>query len=269
MNNTKNIILSTLVTGIALTLVHCNTSSASDDEKAILGLLALNEFSKECVTTFDDTKQAKEYQELCKPTAGSGRHFRFEGVETSANNSYLNLLVGFGDPNDSVNFPQTAGYGGALSPSPSTGDGRWKIYAGKSQSCDKSYVVSAFSEKDQQKYYTPQNLFTTSVLPVNLGAQPLPSGCANQPSGVHGPSTFCFDLTKGSAGTSPRFTVWATGINGADCNNKSTLTSESKIYEKSDWTNKVETRDDRNYIYRTSDAIKATRIVVRSETVLK
>lgn len=269
-----NIITIFLLAGSLSLFTACNASDDnSDDETALLALLSLGEqqrkaaveAAKQCETTVDNnsTFDIATPLELCKPIAGNGRHFRFESVSATSNNHYLNLLVGYGARSDSTNFPtSTSGFGtGATT---NEGDGRWRVFFGKSISCNKSLIQPNFSgtNSGSTSYH---ELFTMSA----INSVPGTPGCTGGNSEVWGPSTICMDITKGSTGSSPRITVWATGKNGADCSKLSTLTDSSKIYEKKDWTSQVETRDDKNYLYRNADSISTTKVVVRSETAIQ
>jgi hypothetical protein len=258
-------------------LAKC-TDSKSNDEEILLGLVVLDqqrkaaiEAAKQCETEFDDSKTYawnatdKTPLELCRPVAGPGRHFRIENIGTTSNNAYLNLLVGY--PKDPENFPFVSGMGG---PSPTTNlnDGRYRIFVGKSQSCNFSFLSPQFSGQNSG-LTTVHQLFTTAALPTpNFFGSSCPGGAAID-SGIWGPSTICLDIPKGENGSSPTLRVWATGKNGADCANLKSLTKDNTIYTKSDFTSLVEVKDGTNYIYRNLDGIKATKIVVRSETAIQ
>ncbi len=246
-----------------------NEDKDNNQTTLVLALLEANrraeEAAKECLVEVDNNKtfDISSPLELCKPSAGSGRHFRFEEVATTTNNGYLNLLIGYGQRNDSTNFPTTTGFGGSAATT-NTGDGRWRVFFGKSQSCDKALVDIRFSGINTgisggNGFYT--ELFTTQALTT-----PSPSGpnCSAQSSGIWGPSTICMDIAKDG-----RITIWASGQKGADCKNLSTLKQDNAVYEKKDWNTQTQTKDDRNYIYRNLDGISVKRIVVRSETVIK
>lgn len=241
----------------------------SDAETGILAALLISEAGKQCETTINDesTFDLNSPIEICRPAGGVGRHFRFENLGASANNAYLNLLIGFGQRSDSTNFPTATGFGGSVSPTTNSGDGRWRIFFGKSQSCDKALVSAQFSGTNTgvTKY---EEFITTASLSTTIGGGS-GAGCVAQNSAIAGPSTVCMDVSKGVTGVSPRLTVWVTGKNGADCGNVSTLTASSAIFEKKDWASLVETRDDKNYLFRNLDGVKATKIVVRTETAIK
>jgi hypothetical protein len=48
-------------------------------------------------------------------------------------------------------------------------------------------------------------------------------------------SEVCMDITDA---TPPRITLWATGVNTADCKSRSTLTATNALINKSDWTSR-------------------------------
>jgi len=242
-----------------------------DNNQTILAIALIEannravEAAKECLVEVDNNKtfDINSPLELCRPASGVGRHFRFEEVATTTNNGYLNLLIGYGERNDSMNFPTITGFGGSAATT-TPGDGRWRVFFGKSQSCDKALVDIRFSGVNTgipggNGFYA--ELFTTQAL-----ATPSASGsnCLAQPSGIWGPSTICMDISKEG-----RISVWVSGQKGADCKDLSTLKQENVIYEKKDWGNQTQTRDDKNYIYRNLDGISVQKVVVRSETVIK
>jgi hypothetical protein len=260
---------------LIVSLIACsNKQEKNNDALIALGLVAVDAASKQCETNVaSDSNFSKETPiELCRPSAGEARHFRFENVGMTSNNGYLNLLIGYGTPTPSANsefWPQAAGFGGALSPTTVSGDGRWRIFMGTSSSCNRSWIVSRFSGINGNTNLTTQDLFTTTAIATPTFSAGTCPGGANQATGIHGPSTICMDVSKGAEGVSPRITIWASGINKANCNDLSTLTADSKIYEKKDWTSLVATRTDRNFIYRDNDGASLTKVILRSETVLK
>lgn len=264
--------------------LSCESVNESNDNSSLLTtLLALDnqarigiESSKQCETSYNNsaTNDLGNLIQLCTPQAGRGRHFRFEDVGMSANNGYLNLLIGYGQYTEGTStedFPQSSTRPGSpLAPTTTTDDGRWRIFFGKSTSCNKVWFVPNFSGTNSNTI-TLHDLFMTESVSTTLSPTSCPSdqGGENISSGIWGPSTICMDVTKGKSGSGPRITVWATGKNGADCKNLSTLTSSNSIYSKNDWTSKVETKDDKVYIYRSNDSTTMSKVIVRSETAIQ
>jgi len=142
-----------------------------------------------------------DYQALCVPSAGSGRHFRIEGAQTIGNNGFFYLALGF--PAAPTGNPTIA-----------AGDGRFIFTGGKSQSC--SYAWSYF----RYSGITDPSSASLCTIPSIFGDYPL------------GPQTVCLDVTTDNP---PRVTFWATGANGANCKDASTLTAATALYSKSDW----------------------------------
>jgi hypothetical protein len=290
LKKTKITLLSAFLAS-SLLFANCefgSQSDSNDDSGLLVTLLALDnqakaaaEAAKQCVTTYNSSanNDLGNLIELCTPSAGRGRHFRFENVGMTGNNGYMNLLIGYGaftSGSSTTEFPQLAGAGaggpgtGPLAPTTTTDDGRWRIFFGKSQSCNRAWFVPNFSGTNSGTT-SLHELFMTQAVSTTLSAATCPAdqGGANQASGIWGPSTICMDVTRGTTGSSPRITVWATGKNGADCSNLSSLTDANKIYSKNYWTSRVQTRDDRVYIYRSNDSTSMDRVVVRSETAIK
>lgn len=246
----------------------CNKQNSDNNQNfLLLGLVAVEQerlTSLECSTSVDNSKtfDINSPLELCKPKSGDARHFRFENVGTSANNAYLNLLIGYGARENSSEFPTVTGMGSPAATT-TTEDGRWRIYFGKSISCNKALLDVRFSGTNSgnvtyHEILTTQALSTVSAPPCNT----------TNPSEIWGPSTICMDVTRGKEGESPKIRVWVSGKNGADCKNLSTLRADNTIYTKDNWTSKVPTRSAKNYIYRNSDGISLEKIVIRSESVL-
>lgn len=142
-----------------------------------------------------------DYQALCVPTAGSGRHVRIEGAQTFGNNGFFYLAMG---------FPETP----TGNPSIAAGDGRFIFTGGKSQSCGYAWSYFRYSG------ITDPPVASLCTLPSIFGAYP------------DGPQTVCVDVT---GDTPPRVTFWATGANGADCKDAATLTVATALYSKDDW----------------------------------
>lgn len=278
-----------LISGILTSslMIGCDFGSKSEDDNTglLATLIALDqqakEAAKQCIVNYDSdaNNDLSNIIELCTPSAGKGRHFRFENVGMTANNGYMNLLIGYGQytaGSSTSEFPQIAGAGpggpgtGPLAPTTTTNDGRWRIFFGKSTSCNRAWFVPNFSGTNSGTVSLHELFMTQAVTTTfSAGTCPADQGGADQPSGIWGPSTICMDVTKGTTGTSPRITAWATGKNGADCSDLSTLTDATKIYSKIDWASQVETQDDRVYIYRSNDSTSMDRVVVRSETAIQ
>jgi len=142
-----------------------------------------------------------DYQALCVPTAGSGQHFRIEGAQTFGNNGFFYLTLG---------FPEVP----AGNPTIAAGDGRFIFTGGKSQSC--AYAWSYF----RYSGITDPSAAALCTVPSIFADYPL------------GPQTVCLDV---SSSNPPRVTFWATGANGANCKDASTLTASTALYSKEDW----------------------------------
>lgn len=151
------------------------------------------------------------YQPLCVPTAGSGHHFRMEGVYMgSANNGFVYLALGFAS---GLETSSTA------PPTPSDGDGRFVFTAGKSISCTYSW-----------NYFRYTGISSPNANPC---LAPKIFDGYRDTGDYPGARTVCMDVTGANP---PRVTFWATGANGADCKNKDTLTAVTALYSKDDWS---------------------------------
>ena len=133
-----------------------------------------------------------DWQQLCAPGAGDVQHIRVEGASATANNSYFYVVVG--------EEPAPTG-------SPATAAGKLILTGGRSNS-GASWTWLRFGTEG-----------TTQFNFAN----------ADGPLYTSGPSTICFDL--GTADGNARLVLWATGANGADCAELSTLTEDNALYD--------------------------------------
>jgi hypothetical protein len=175
-----------------------------------------------------------DYQPLCVPAAGSGRHFRIEGAQTSANNVFFYLAMGF--PSMPTGNPATT-----------TGDGRFIFTGGKSVSCAFAWT-----------YFRYSGITMPAANPCS--APPIFTEYPN------GPQTVCLDV---SASAPPRVTFWATGANGANCKDKSTLTALTALYSKDDWTGTEPVNESTHFAkLNNTSGVAFTSMAVSSNTVL-
>ncbi len=187
-----------------------------------------------CSGTFNAS--TTDYQPLCVPTEGRGRHFRIEGVQVFGDNAFFYLALGF--PASPTGNPTTA-----------VGDGRFIFTGGKSVSCPFGWSYFRYS---------------------GITDPPAASLCAAEIFGDYtlGPQEVCLDV---SDHTAPNVTFWATGENGADCKDRSTLTAATALYTKSDWSsaNNQPINDLVDYM-KVNNAASATmtQVLVSSRTVL-
>jgi hypothetical protein len=146
-----------------------------------------------CTTTWANNT---EWQQLCAPAAGAVRHVRVEGAQSTANSSYFYTILG-----------QDANPTG----SPSGSEGKLIVTGGRNHA-GASWTWYRFGTGT-----TTQFSYATDA------------GAALYTAG---PSTICYDIGANDDGTA-RFVFWATGANGADCADRSTLTLETMLYESS------------------------------------
>ncbi|MCW5893679.1 MAG: hypothetical protein KIT14_24455 [bacterium] len=166
-----------------------------------------------CSTAIDPS--TANYQPLCVPTAGSGRHFRMEGIYMGlSDNGFVYLALGFPSGLEST----------ATNPAtPTAGDGRFIFTAGKSVSCNFSWNYFRYSA------ITSPAANPCSVPAIFDGFR----DASDVPPPAHpGPGTVCLDVTDDNP---PRVTFWATGANGANCKDKASLTAATALYSKDDW----------------------------------
>jgi hypothetical protein len=70
-------------------------------------------------------------------------------------------------------------------------------------------------------------------------------------------SELCMDITDA---TPPRITLWATGVNTANCKDRTTLTAANSLINKTDWTSAVAANNAAAYLYKgaSTSATKVT-----------
>lgn len=254
-------------------LMGCLFDKESQDNSTLLTLITVGheqernaaiqalEASKQCEFTYNTTMGGQ--QEICKPGLGitDQAHYRIEDLAIETNNSYFYLNVGFNE------IP-------ANLPTNTAGSGRYTFFNGPSASTIPS--GNPISQSRFQGLFCGEANNCITAVPgfgtaiaywqlstVTTGSPALP----NQ----FGPSTICFDFRDNGESTPPRITIWATGKNGADCKNFSTLTKANALFNKEDWP--VGSRIsllEKSYIrYSNPSTIRSQKIVVRSETVLR
>lgn len=187
-----------------------------------------------CSSNFNAT--TTDYQEICAPTAGSGHHFRIEGAQTTGNNGFFYLALGFP--------PSTTG-----NPSTAVGDGKFIFTGGKSVSCTFGWSYFRYSG------ITSPNA-NPCAAPEIFGDYGL------------GPQEVCLDV---SSHNPPVVTFWATGKNGANCKDRTTLTQATALYSKRDWASaNNQPVDDVIHYMKVNNTSLATlsKVLVSSDTVI-
>lgn len=139
-----------------------------------------------------------DWQQLCAP-AGIARHVRLESVQSSANNSYFYAVLG-----------QAASPAG----NPAQSAGKMILTGGRSNS-GASWTWFRFDEAPPTPASTTQFTYETD---------------AGQELYTEVTATICFDTGANDVGNA-RFVFWATGANGANCSDRSTLTLANALYD--------------------------------------
>lgn len=138
-----------------------------------------------------------DWQPLCEPAAGRGRHFVLRDASAPNTNKYFYLVVGQdGTPTGS--------------PSTADGDGRF-IFTGGHSNSGASWTYFRFDGSSTTQFgYTAGEpaaaLYTTQ------------------------PNTVCLDLRE-DAGGHLQVRFWASGAGGADCEDVGTLTVANALYD--------------------------------------
>lgn len=158
----------------------------------------------QCSSTFAANTN---WQETCAPAAGSARHVRVNGIAATANSSYFYAIHGQDAPTDLASSPATT-----------AGDQSLILLAGRHYNA------------------TSATYFKFNGGQVLDGAGPFQYQTDTpEPLYTPGPTTICYDLGTidelGATYGNLRILLWATGANGADCADRSTLTYANVLYD--------------------------------------
>ncbi len=200
-------------------LVSCGTAFGKKEEDSnsnniLLGVLvqenlqrnaAANRAKQLCETTVDTSYTSGSYKELCTPVEGAGRFFRIESLKASGDNGYFYLFLG---------------YTSAPTSSAPPSSGAYTFAAGKSVSNSNPFVW--FRNSDYGNYQGGQ---------TNSGANPSSFSLSSE-------KEICINF-KEKDSTAPQVNFWVTGVNGADCQKKNTLTTSNSIINYTSWPNQA------------------------------
>ncbi|XDD51011.1 hypothetical protein AB3N59_04315 [Leptospira sp. WS92.C1] len=233
----KSLILTIFSSFLLFGLISGCTDEKKED-KSVTTLLGLSLFAipqtptTTCETTFTE---GATIQSLCTPEAGSGKHFRLEGVQTSASHETVYFYLGL-----------PAGTTGTAAPAVTTGVFRLTLYHG----CPAGCGPAPLPPQSYTNYGDATNVNTTTAL-------------ANYTTS---PSTVCIDINQT---TPPQVMIWSTGINGADCLDSSTLTAGTSILNKSDWGNANALTTLNAFVKAGAVGGKLTKVVISSNSVFE
>lgn len=149
--------------------------------------------------------------QLCAMASGQPRHVRMEGIKTAPSHTSSTLYTGY------ASMP--AGGDAAVA----SGQSKFVFYHGTGIAGSPAAQTSVNFSNQAQAPATAFDAFAGSTA-----------------------QTVCMDITSASP---PRITVWATGVNSADCLSRATLTAANSILNKNDWTAAVTATATNNYIY--------------------
>ncbi|TGL56466.1 hypothetical protein EHQ58_17770 [Leptospira ognonensis] len=247
MNHNQTISLFLLPLTLLLFFVNCQgkeDNQGMETNVAILGILnaqtkateAAAAAAKVCETTIDDTYASGSYVSFCSPTAGTGKFIRITGVKALGNNGYLYLFFGYSATPTSVTPSST---------------GQYQFVIGKSVSNTNPFAW--FRNSEYGNYQGGQTL----------------SG-ANPSLSLSSEKEICINLS--GTDVAPKVNFWVTGVNNADCQSKTTLTSSSAIIEYNSWplTTNVFSKSSTSHYFRLSSTalLTASKIFVSSDSIL-
>jgi hypothetical protein len=100
-----------------------------------------------------------------------------------------------------------------------------------------------------------------SVTTVNYGNQD--GGTISFTAFTTAAQEVCMDITDA---TPPRITLWATGVNSANCKDRTTLTAANSLFNKNDWTSSTAANNAAAYLYRGAGT-SATKVTAYATTL--
>lgn len=140
-----------------------------------------------------------DWQALCTPGLGQIGHVRLQDVQTTGNNAYWYVVAG-----ESAANPTGA---------PATGPGKLIVTGGQANS-GASWTWFRFDDEQ------------SALLE-------LPSPGAPDALYTSGATDVCFDLAPDPTDDALQLLFWATGQDGADCGDRTTLTVGNALYDSS------------------------------------
>lgn len=231
---------------LLLTLGLAGCDGKSDPDLTALALSGVGATSDPTSCATNITAANNTYQLACTPSAGAVRHIRVEGVLTQAASGHGAVYISSG---------YTDGIAGTTtSPSLAANDGRFilTLYQGG---------PVAYARYGTETAYATDN----GNPPSALGGD----GTSTFSSFATSASTVCYDISGDSV---PKVTVWATGVNSADCTDWNTLNSGNAIISKANWTSNVGigSTSSTSHYFKASSAsgVSATKVVLFSTSVL-
>ncbi|GBF51029.1 hypothetical protein LPTSP4_25600 [Leptospira ryugenii] len=223
---------------------YCRTEGNETNETG-LALLALVDAqtkaaaaaeaaARNCETNLE-TYASGTYASLCSPSAGAGRFFRVEGLKTTGDNGYLYLFLGYTSQPSSVT-PNSVG--------------QYQFVVGKSVSNANPFAW--FRNVEYGNYQAGQ---TAS------GANPSISFSSEK--------ELCVNFSGTTA--APKVNLWITDVNGANCQNTSTLTETNAIINYIGWSNTsntISTSSSTNFFrFSSTSLLSAKKIAISSQSI--
>ncbi|MCE9597933.1 MAG: hypothetical protein K8S54_08190 [Spirochaetia bacterium] len=208
-----------------------------------LALAAAGSTSDTCTTEASSFGSGNTtYLALCNPTSGgAGRFFTVQGINVPASNAFLAIFLGFSS--------QPAGAAATVTAAGSAG--QYVIQTGKSNGATDSWTYlknagqAAFGNTGEAWGVNTPNIYAV--------------GNTNQ--------EMCFEVVPGT--NTPRFVVWYTGTNGANCASRTGLTQANAVLNFVGWTdagtNPI-TLGQAYYRFSNTLSFNASRIIVSSRS---
>ncbi|MCT8335647.1 hypothetical protein NUH30_18325 [Leptospira sp. 85282-16] len=155
---------------------------------------------------------------LCLPPNGSVRHYRIEGLKIIGGHTAVSLYVGLPE-----NYSAEVNRNSKLS----AGQFGMNFYSGSGTGgFVPAYSYANFGPSDSNiKNLTSNGNSTAPTAPAVAGTSLI--------NFVDQEVDLCFDLT---ASAPPRFTVWVTGKNSANCKTRTNLTTGNALLNETTWT---------------------------------
>ncbi|TGL85250.1 hypothetical protein EHQ68_17555 [Leptospira congkakensis] len=205
----------------------CQEKEKSDQTNLLLlGAIANTSASPStvCQTNADGTVETtmpvikKGTFALCKPSSGAVRHYRIEGLRIIGGHTAVSLYVGLPE-----NYSAEVSRNGTLS----AGQFGMNFYSGSGVGgFVPGYAYANFGPTEPNIKNLTSNGNSTAPTPPTVAGTSLINFIDQEVD-------LCFDLTSTAP---PRFTVWVTGKNTANCKTRTNLTTGNALLNETTWT---------------------------------
>ncbi|PJZ43849.1 hypothetical protein [Leptospira brenneri] len=232
-HQTNNLFFQNIFRKVALLLIptllftFCEEKENTEQTNLLLLAAVSNQTtapSTVCQTNADGTVETtmpvikKGTFALCRPASGAVRHYRIEGLKIIGGHTAVSIYVGLPE-----NYATEVSRNSTLSP----GQFGMNFYSGSGVGgFVPGYAYANYGAAETSiKNLTSNGNSTAPTAPAVAGTSLI--------NFIDQEVDLCFDLTVASP---PRFTVWVTGKNTANCKTRTNLTTGNALLNETTWT---------------------------------